>query len=103
MELFFIVRCEEIHVLVSVGSSLLFGSLCNPLDFLFLLSFASISLLSSLFCNKGRVSIRQNKIPSIDFIEPGTWRADLVKFIRRDLWWFFAFLFRPGFVARGVL
>jgi hypothetical protein len=61
-EIFFVVDSKEVHVLVSVGSTLLFGSLCNPLDFLFLLSLAFFDFLSSLLCNKSWVLVFDNEI-----------------------------------------
>ena len=84
-EFLFVVRCKEIHVLVSVGSPLLFGSLRDAFDLFLLLSFAFINLLYSLFCNKSWISVGYNEILRIQLRKIGTRRDNLSEFARSDL------------------
>jgi hypothetical protein len=59
---FFVISRKEVHIIVSIGSPLLFGCLCNAFDFLLLLSLAQVKFFCLLLCNKRRVPIRENKI-----------------------------------------
>lgn len=60
---FFIISCKEVHLIVSVGPSLLFGGLGDAFYLLLLLSFALFSSLRSIFSKDTRIFVRYNDIP----------------------------------------
>ena len=106
-KLFFIVGRKEIHVLVSVGPSLLFGNLCDALDLFLLHSFALFNILDSFFCNKIQISISQNKILRCQLREIGSRRDNRFEFTHSNLWallvFFFRLLLKVDLVAYRVL
>jgi hypothetical protein len=63
--LFLKVSCEEVHVLVPVGSSLLFCSFFNAFGLLLLLSFALFSSLRFLLSDKHMATVSKYHIGRI--------------------------------------
>jgi hypothetical protein len=92
-EFFFVVGGEEVHILVSVCPSLLFGSFYDAFGLLFLFSLAVFKLLGFLMSNESRSLIGDNKVIRGD---RHLGRFDLEEFgwfvgcaLRGDFWGFF--------------